>query len=152
MEGAYAADSLPRVAEMLFAPSGEVGVSLTFGTDDAARPAVTGRIRASLVLQCQRCLEGVTVEVEASPRLVVCRSEAEAERLPEGVEPMMYEGEPLSVRELVEDELILALPIVPRHGGQCVAVPDGRDGDEGEQASDTQRPFRDLRKLLDRDE
>jgi uncharacterized protein len=74
------------------------------------------RASATLEMVCQRCLQSMpqALNVERSFRFV--KDEAEAERLDEHSEDdVLALGHPLDVLALVEDELILALPLIPRH-------------------------------------
>jgi len=74
------------------------------------------RARTVLCLSCQRCLQPVAVELDVAPTLRFVRDEAEAERLDEeSDEDVLALSSTLDLHELVEDELILALPLVPRH-------------------------------------
>lgn len=68
-------------------------------------------------LQCQRCLDDVAERLAVSRRFRFVASEAEAERLDDQSEDdVLALGHPLDLQALVEDELILALPLIPRHG------------------------------------
>ena len=72
--------------------------------------------RTALRLTCQRCLQPVTVELRVEPRLRFVRDEALAEQLDEdSEEDVLALSSALDLHALVEDELILALPLVPRH-------------------------------------
>lgn len=93
---------------LLPAPGGEQGVWLHL---KAAVP---------VTLQCQRCLQPVTQMLVVDRRLRFVRSEAEAARLDEASDDDVLVLLPrLDVHELLEDELILALPLVPRHEERC---------------------------------
>lgn len=72
--------------------------------------------RATVLLQCQRCLQDMTEPVRVDRRIRFVRSEAEAARLDEDSEDDVLALVPrLDLQELFEDELILSLPLVPRH-------------------------------------
>ena len=72
--------------------------------------------QTDVVLQCQRCLQGVTTALAVDRRFRFVRTEAEAARLDEESEDdVLVLQQRLDVLELLEDELILSLPIVPRH-------------------------------------
>ena len=93
---------------LLPAPGGESGVWLHL---NAAVP---------VTLQCQRCLQSVAQTLVVDRRLRFVRSEAEAARLDETSDDDVLVLLPrLDLHELLEDELILALPLVPRHDGPC---------------------------------
>lgn len=143
----YAVSSLPRVKAAVFDARGEFAVRLEFSRDAAGRAIIAGHLAGTVTLQCQRCLEAMTMDLEIRPHLGLCRSEAEAARLPEELEPLMVGDGALNVREVVEDEILLALPIVARHARRCMQMPVA--GSESPADEETRRPFRDLRKLLD---
>jgi uncharacterized protein len=75
---------------------------------------------ASVPLQCQRCLSLFLQPLVVDRRIRFVRSEEEAARLDEVCEDdVLALPTRLDLHELLEDELILALPIVPRHAGDC---------------------------------
>jgi uncharacterized protein len=73
-------------------------------------------IRADVVLECQRCLQPVTVPLRVERRVHFVAGEDEAARLDEEIdEDVLALPARLDLLSLVEDELLLALPLVPRH-------------------------------------
>jgi len=115
IEGKMPLSRLRRLSDLLVDTAGDVEVSLEFIEEAPRRPVVRGSLRAALRLACQRCLEPLDVPVAIPVRLVIVRSEAEAERLDEGEDPLVAGEHPVSLAELIEDELLLALPQVPVH-------------------------------------
>ncbi len=86
--------------------------------DSAGEAQVRLHLQACTALRliCQRCLQAVAVELEVAPTLRFVRDEAMAERLDEdSEEDVLALSSALDLHALVEDELILALPLVPRH-------------------------------------
>jgi uncharacterized protein len=70
----------------------------------------------TLRLACQRCLQPMTVALEIRPKLRFVHGEEQAERLDEeGEDDVLALDKALDLHDLIEDELILALPLVPRH-------------------------------------
>jgi uncharacterized protein len=99
-------------------------VALQAEREIGGRVVLSGTIRASVEMTCQRCLSGVELEVLAEPRLVWVKTEAEMEALPPEYDPLLSADGRIAVPELVEDELLLALPLVPRHTGKaCRYIP-----------------------------
>ena len=83
---------------------------------------VEGHISAVLALKCQRCLEAVEWPVTGDIHLGIVGSLAQADRLPEGYEPLMLEDEgKIPLKNIVEDELLLSLPSIPKHDNDCSA-------------------------------
>ncbi len=109
---------------------------------------VTGRVRATLRLRCQRCLDEVEVPVDARIELALIRRDEDALDLPGHLDPWLVTEERLDPLDLIEDELLLAVPVIPRHPlGSC--MPGAVERDEaaasaggGKAGSDTRRrPF-----------
>ena len=145
-----------RLAQALAAPAGEAVVQLAFRVDELKAPVVEGRVRARLTLVCQRCLEPMELEVDVPIQAVLVKSDAEAERLQAQYEPIVIEDETLWVLDLVEDELLLALPLVPAHSTVEECAPHaaraleragGEVPDEESPADESSGPFAELRKL-----
>jgi uncharacterized protein len=147
--GALAVSSLPRLVSALAADSGQAEVELQAAPEVGGRILVSGRIRAPLQMICQRCLESVTLEVQAEPRLAWVKSDAEMEALSPEYDPLLSANGRVEIAGLVEDELLLALPLAPRHAdGACretrKAVAHSAPALEED---DRKNPFADLAKL-----
>lgn len=97
-------------------------VALAFAVDEQGIPHVRGQVSGEVVLICQCCLEPMAVPIYIEMDLGIVESDEAAKRLPERYEPLEVRGATLSVAELVEDEILLALPAIPRHEGEaCTA-------------------------------
>ncbi|HEY9400921.1 MAG TPA: YceD family protein [Luteimonas sp.] len=113
-EGSLPLSSLSRLREVLCDAEGEVRYALDFDRDTLLIPYVELRIEAALPLECQRSLQRFLQPVQIVQRLGLIRDEADEAGLPEGYEPLLLaEDGMLRPAELVEDELILAVPLVP---------------------------------------
>ncbi len=149
LTGAVGLDRLPRLAEVVVAGDGEPNqlvarFELRFDRDTAGRGTVRGEVSAALMLRCQRCNEPYEFPVESRFTLALVSGLDEARRLPDGYEPLLLERQRLDPAALVEDELLLALPAVPRHPeGAC--APPAVDTSEGpgveEVVDDAPNPF-----------
>ena len=74
------------------------------------------RASAELPLECQRCLKPVNVPVQIDRRFLFVHGEETAAQLDtDSEDDVLALTRALDLRELIEDELLLALPIVPRH-------------------------------------
>lgn len=112
-EGRIALSALPRLRDSLSDTEGEVRFALEFDRDPLQVPYVELRIEAQLPLDCQRSLRRFELPVRLVQRLGLIRDEAEEAALPEGYEPLLVPADGLlRPAELVEDELILAVPVV----------------------------------------
>lgn len=76
--------------------------------------------QTSVTMQCQRCLQAMDQPLQVDRRFRFVRTEEEAERLDEvSEEDVLVLSPKLDAIELLEDELILVLPLVPRHEPAC---------------------------------
>lgn len=106
--------SMKRLVELLTDAEGSVESELRF-SHGSGRRRIDGAARTQVRVACQRCLEPMTVGIDADIQLVVVADEAEIQTLPDEAEAVVSDDGTVSPLELVEDELILALPIVPMH-------------------------------------
>ena len=107
--------SLERVLPVLESAAGELQVELELGKDPAGTRYLRGTIRGEVLLKCQRCLEPVTRPLNLKFRLGIVSDEAAAAALPEHYEALLVTDEPASLAEIISDEVLLALPLVPVH-------------------------------------
>lgn len=106
-------------------------------------------VAASLPLTCQRCLGPVDITVSVDRWFRFVATEAEAEALDdEGEEDLLVTSRQFSLAGLIEDELLLGLPLVPRHD-RCPAGLPMAVADPGFDAGlrDKPHPFAALAKL-----
>ncbi|CAK0740334.1 23S rRNA accumulation protein YceD [Gammaproteobacteria bacterium] len=138
ISGSYPLAALERLAPLLHQAEGEVAFRLHFSKDREGRRLVTGQVAARLVLVCQRCLAPTWFPVEREVLLGIVANLAAADQLPAELDPLVV-ADTLSIREMVEDELILELPVVAMHEiDQCPArevleqyVPGEEEGSNG---------------------
>lgn len=110
---------LARLSGYLSESGGMVKVHLDFGYDENQRRLITGTLSSCLHVQCQRCLQDMPLDVDTGLRVLVMSSEAQVRALPAEVEAVVAdEDKGLDLLALVEDELILSLPIVPHHADE----------------------------------
>ncbi len=112
--GALPFKQMPRLAALLAEPLGELRVELQAERDFEGVGWLRGKISGVLPLSCQRGLHpfGWLCELPLSLRLVF--SEVEEEQLLKDCEPYLVRDDQLPLREVVEDEVLLSLPIVAR--------------------------------------
>lgn len=130
LSGAVPLAQMERLRPLLHEAEGVADAELEFTADNQG-VSVSGRIRCDLTLECQRCSKPFVVHVESPLHVGLVNSGDESAALPEDVEPFLLEAGRLRPMDLVEDELLLALPIVPRHDYDCspeVSI-DSHDGD-----------------------
>lgn len=121
LEGDCPLSALTRLAGALYESNGSVAAVLRFGYDEEHNPVITGHVEGELTLQCQRCMAPYAHPIRVEIRLALAHSLRESEGLTSAYEPFIAEADDASLYELIEDELILNLPVVARHPeGQCL--------------------------------
>lgn len=123
LQGEIPLDRMPRFGSLLASPAGPVRFTLEAGVDAQAIAFLSGYLETTVTLVCQRCLAALELPLQVPVRLGLVGDERQAENLPEEYDPLVVPVEGVVVAELAEDELILALPLVPRHSDlqHCVA-------------------------------
>jgi uncharacterized protein len=113
--GELALATLGRLGSLLASQDGAFRVDLEFGRDESGQPYLAGRIRGEVELLCQRCLEPMVHPVDAEVRLAMVQDDEEAARLPAHYEPLIVATESMELAPILEDEVLLSLPIVALH-------------------------------------
>lgn len=104
-------------------------------------------LRGTATLACQRCMQPMQIGLNSTSHIALVASEAQAQDVPEDLEPVLAPGGRISIGELITEELLLSLPIVALHEGSegCASAPPLAP-EQG--AGETHRPFAQLAKLL----
>lgn len=148
LQGALVVANMDRVVKLLAATAGMLAYDVSFTFDEDKLCVVSGDLSVELQLCCQRCLQTFAYSVVSnfvvSPVLI-----DQAAQLSTTYEPVMLEDGKINLQELLEDELILALPQVPMHdldnathAKQCKQIEIKDD-----MAQDLANPFQILREL-----
>jgi uncharacterized protein len=116
--------ALPRLAQ-----SGCAAAALKFalqgGQSREGRPSLHLEVRGQLVLKCQRCLDPLTFPLEVAVDLELAQSRAEIDAAEDDTDRVLASKD-MDVAALVEDEAILALPMIPAHE-HCVEIGKTRE-------------------------
>jgi uncharacterized protein len=115
LRGELAVDKLPRLVSLLDSGDGSVRATLTFSQRRDGWVGATLEYDAAVQLVCQRCLEPFRHAWADRVEMVLADEAAVPANVPEGHEPFELEGGKLQPVQLIEDELIVALPLVPKH-------------------------------------
>ncbi len=145
--GSHPVAQLARLREALADTAGCVTFTLDFGRDTLLEGYVDVRVEAALTLLCQRTLEPFVLPIRVDTRLGLIRDEHEEAALPQDCEPLLVGADgQLSLADVIEDELLLALPLVainPDSKLPDVAMQADPQADVAEQPN----PFAALREL-----
>lgn len=112
--GCISLASMPRLAGFLADVTGECEYEIVFDRAAQGQAFVDLKLDGRLPLSCQRTLDRFELPVVIHQQLGLIRAESEEAALPEGFEPVLVPDDGvLRLRDLIEDELILAIPLVP---------------------------------------
>jgi uncharacterized protein len=82
--------------------------------NERGKPGLRLLLDGSVRLECQRCLDSLDLPLHLEAQLEFAASESEVAAADDDVERVLV-GREMSVAALVEDEVLLALPMVPKH-------------------------------------
>ncbi len=137
---------LPRLRPQLAHADGSASGYVSFERVQGV-PVAEVTVSARVMLACQRCLAPVEYLLRSGDRVAMVADDSEAGRAPAGLETTLAPDHRISARDLAEEELLLALPLVPLHDDpNCAAHGAGHGGEQ------RQRPFERLDQLLKRRE
>lgn len=123
LAGTLGFDDMHRVKELILNPDGEVSFALCFDRDDKGFVRITGDIRSTLKVTCQRCLNEMEFHLANPVKIGVARDQDEMKLLPDFLEPYVSGERVIPLHRLIEDELLLGLPMSPLHEPEmCPAV------------------------------
>jgi len=125
LKGQLGMESLPRLAQS-GCSGAAVDFVLTGEINERGKSGLKLAVDGSVRLQCQRCLGKLEFPLHLEVQLEFARSEAEITAADDDVERVVASGE-MSVAALVEDEVLLALPMVPKHERCSAAAGLGAD-------------------------
>jgi uncharacterized protein len=146
---------LPRVSHEVTSTDGEARGHVRFSRQ-LGQSVADLEVTAQPEVVCQRCMQPMRWPVKVHSRVALVSDYDAADRVPEGLEVFLVEADSVSVRDLVDEEIMLALPNVPRHaeGSECaqrkVQLPGQADEPEAMADSQVQKPFAQLGELLKR--
>jgi uncharacterized protein len=126
MAGRFTPAELERLEDTVANGDGQLDYRISATLDKHRRRVVSCIIEGFVFLTCQTSLETFRHEISVQDRLVLVERDAELPGIEEesDEEDYLVAAEPIDIRDLVEDAVLLALPMVPRK--------PGLDGPEGE--------------------
>ena len=122
--GTIAASDLPRLHDALFSAAGELQYQLSGGLSDERKPQLRLRVQGSLRLSCQRCLEAMELKLDLDSSFIIVPDEASmplAEVEPDD-EDYLVANVQMRIAELIEDEVLLGLPLAPTHSTETCSA------------------------------
>ena len=118
-EGVTPVAEMTRLAADCADPSGEITWSIQGGQTRQGYPSMTLSVEGAVNLVCQRCLGPFAHHIDSSTMLVLGKDDAEADEIEEILDDesidVIVGSHAADIRELLEDEALLALPQAPKH-------------------------------------
>ncbi len=123
LQGEIPVRNMARLKPLLCTAESKVSLMLQAGVDGQHIYFIAGHIETAVKVICQRCLGPMPLPLAADFRLGLVRAQDQAGSLPDEYDPLVVPEGELAVVDFLEDELILALPLAPRHEelSQCQA-------------------------------
>ncbi|HLR17832.1 MAG TPA: YceD family protein [Alcanivoracaceae bacterium] len=150
--GSTKVSRLPRLADFQCSEDKPVEVDLRFYHEAASgHRIVEGSITTALQLTCQRCLEPMQQSVSAVVSLIMVWSEVvEGQTFPESYDPWLITEDKMDVSTLLEDEILLSLPVVAMHDECPVTLPVSPEPEGFMEPAETENPFAVLASLKEK--
>lgn len=130
-----------------------VDYSIELCRNEDGKPVIRGRVRGALPQVCQRCLETFRLPVDRAFNVVLITDPAEEKLLGDSENARLVPDGEMRLADLLEDEMILALPLVPRHpaSGEC-RMPAFDEAEPEAKPDNEPGPFDKLEKLKRNDQ
>ncbi|MCK9505064.1 MAG: YceD family protein [Porticoccaceae bacterium] len=120
LQGSVPTADMDRLLSAVVSARQAAQVALAFSQDEAHRTIIAGSFHIDVDMECQRCLQPVTQSLSGELCLAVVWDEERAAVLPKTLDPLVVSDDSVDLYGLLEDEILLALPIVAYHQeGQC---------------------------------
>lgn len=142
LSGQIPLSSMRRLTDLLVTDDGMVDVDMHFDIDETGLPFMQGQFKTNIQMICERCMSPMDLQLDISALLGIIRHERKVEGLADQYEPWIIEdAKQVDPAQMVEDELILALPIVPKHDYACLSDDVWQSGEEEIEADKPASPF-----------
>ena len=112
---------LPRINGIAHNKSDKIKVNYSFYVENNTTPCLDGEISLNIYLTCQRCLEELPFSLDFSFSMAFVKNENQAEELSKYLEIYLFEDNELSLIDLISDEILLSIPMVPKHNLDCLS-------------------------------
>ena len=128
LNGDYKVSELSRLSDIASNENDKVEVDLFFHLENGKIPCVEGIIKSKLVLDCQRCLDNLLLDLKVPFDIAFVRNEFQADSLDDKFEIFLIgDNEDLETKDLITDEILLSIPMAPSHDFKCGLKTDKGD-------------------------
>lgn len=146
LSGSILPENFARLQDFLADNAGRIDYELSGGIDKYSRYTLRIKLRGTINLCCQRCLDKMPHPINIESELILARNDGELARYDEDcLVDAILASEELDVFTLIEDEIILGLPLSPRHSDvACLQIDKPH---ETQNQIDKTHPFAALKSL-----
>lgn len=145
LSGLYQISDLPKISEIASNKKDNLRVDLSFYLKNNKTPCVDGIIQLDIVLACQKCLDDLPIALKVNFYLAFVRHDQQSDELDSHYELYVIEEEELTTLDLISDEILLSIPMVPTHDYDCIKETNKQEIVEGK----SENPFSILKKIAD---
>ena len=148
LEGEFSANDLPRLSASVEAVNSPLSVAIEFKLDESRQALIKGEAKVLVDVICQRCLDPMSIEIKAAIALQVIWSEDHIANVSPDYEPWIVVDKIADLAVVIEDEVLLALPIVNYHNpDECTGSAFYAKASTNDDEAVTDSPFSILKQL-----
>lgn len=140
-QGTLELSAMPRLQASCTRAEGHADVAMRFIQDEAGQVVVQGKVDASVEMTCQRCMQQFREQLGSEFCLSPVVNDEQAKQLPSQYEPLLMEQKTICTTEIIEDELLLALPLIAMHADEQCPQGDRFKPIEATEALNKPNPF-----------
>lgn len=141
-------EELRRLNNVIAKMDPQVSVSLNFSSNEFGLYRVTGNVRTKVWLNCHLCQKPLSLAIDASLDMYLLHHENDLAKLTKGQDPFIMTTTDVSVAEIIEDDLIMALPLLPEHEDCSLGPLEGLEDNFPIKEEERHRPFAGLKEML----
>lgn len=147
-EGYFDVSGMNRLLAASISCSEQVNVSVKFDVDELGLIVISGQGSATVALACQRCNEAFDNEIAIDFSFSPVKNAEAADSLPSYYDAIEFdENGEVNLREIVEEELLLSIPLIPKHSLEDCSAPSDSVWGELPEELDKPNPFDVLKQL-----
>lgn len=140
--GTLSLSQMPNLRTSQNRETGDATVRVAVDQREDGQTVIVGKAEIELELECQRCLNPLVTTISADFELVLVKFERQLSSVSDDDDAIVCEDS-LELAPLIEQELILSLPMIAKHD-DCQAMYENTADEE----ADRQHPFANLKDLL----
>lgn len=124
IQGEIRIAELPQIVGLTSQPDNVLKVVMNFSKSSLKYPLLEGTVEGEIVQICQRCLGDTITKIDERFALLLVTSEMSQIAEQEGHDIFEYDEATINTVELIEEEVMLALPIVAKHKSvdECLPI------------------------------